>query len=275
MLITLTTDFGLDDVYVATMKGVILGIAPDASLVDITHTLAPQDIQQAAFVLWASVPYFPQPSVHLVVVDPGVGTFRRALATRTSWGILVGPDNGIFSYVWASATTELTVALESPKFRRATVSPTFHGRDVFAPAAAYIASGVSLDELGPHVQNPVRLPLPALEVRERSLRGEVIHIDRFGNAITSIGRLVWEGPILHLDPAFGEGEPRTLNAERVRVVAGDNDVGPIRHTYGVVPVGRPLALVGSEGLLEVGVNQGHGAQELDLQVGDPVEIRVV
>jgi S-adenosyl-L-methionine hydrolase (adenosine-forming) len=274
-LISLTTDFGLDDGYVGTMKAVMAGIAPAVPQVDITHAIAPQDIAAAAYVLWTSLPYFPPESVHLVVVDPGVGTSRRAIASWTAWGTLVGPDNGVFSYVWHAAPSQLTVALEAPDYQRAAVSRTFHGRDIFAPAAAHIASGVPLKAFGPEVEDPVRLPVPRMAASDEAIRGEVIYIDRFGNAITSIGRLTWDGRLLRLDPVFVEAEQRAIRAERVTVRVAGRAIGPIRRTYGEVAPGEALALVGSEGLLEVATRGGHGARELGLAVGDPVEIAAI
>ena len=275
MIITLTTDFGAEDGYVGTMKGVMLGIAPEATLVDITHAIAPQDVRQAAYVLWTCLPYFPQDSVHLVVVDPGVGTSRRPIASQTAWGLLVGPDNGVFSYVWEAAPPHLTVVLAERRYQRQVVSSTFHGRDVFAPAAAHLAMGVPLKELGPVVDAPIRLPTPRLDIETDRVVGEILHVDRFGNAISSIGRLIWEGGILHLDPAFGDRSAHLLNARRFRVRVAGRDVGPVRHTYGEVAAGSPLALVGSEGMLEIAVNLGHGANVLDVHVGDIVELVAV
>jgi hypothetical protein len=232
-------------------------------------------VREAAYVLWTSLPYFPQDTVHLVVVDPGVGTSRRAIASRTSWGMLVGPDNGVFSYIWASAPPDLTVSLENPAYHRAAVSKTFHGRDIFAPAAAHLAAGVPIEKLGPVVKDLVSFPTPVMTVKTTGLSGEVIYVDRFGNVITSIGRLVWEEAMLHLDPVFVEEESRMLNADRSRVVAAGRDLGRIRRTYGEVAKGEPLALVGSEGMLEIAVNHGHGADTVGLKVGDPVEVKIV
>ena len=152
------------------------------------------------------------------------------------------------------------------------VSRTFHGRDIFSPAAAYLARGVPLDEFGPEVTDPVRLPAPVLTVTESVIAGEVIYIDHFGNVITSIGRLVWDGALLSLDPAFGDAPAGVINAGRVRVIAAGRDLGTVRRTYGEVEPGEPLALVGSEGLLELAVNHGHGAQTLGFTIGAPVEI---
>ena len=272
MLITITTDFGTRDGYVGTMKGVIAGIAPGVPCIDITQEIPPQDVRSAAYVLWTALPYFPPESIHVVVVDPGVGTARRPIAARTSWGTLVGPDNGVFSYVWEAAPPERIVELANPDYRTVAISSTFHGRDIFSPAGAHLARGVPLAEFGPEVTDPVRLPAPVLTVTDTTIAGEVIYIDHFGNVITSIGRLVWEGALLSLDPAFGDAPAGIINAARVRVLVAGRDLGPVRHTYGEVSPGEPLALVGSEGLLELAVNRGHGAQALNLKIGDYVEI---
>jgi S-adenosylmethionine hydrolase len=274
LLITLTTDFGTQDAYVGLMKGVMAGIAPGVVFVDLTHEVPPQGVRSAACLLWTAIPYFPQESVHLAVVDPGVGTARRPLAARTPWGFLVGPDNGVFSYVWTAAPPDMIVQLEAHAYQRPVVSSTFHGRDIFAPAAAYLAAGVPLEALGSLLTDPVRLPPPYLDLSGGDILGEVLHVDHFGNAITSIGRLVWEGHILHLDPAFGSLRSIVLLPEEtVSVVAGGQDFGPIRRAYGEVAPGERLALVGSEGMLELAVSHGHAGTALGLRVGDVVEIR--
>jgi len=184
-IVSLTTDFGNQDGYVGTMKGVMVAIAPDINMVDITHEIKPQSVRETAYVLWTALPYFPEDAVHLVVVDPGVGTSRHAIASKTAWGILVGPDNGVFSYVWKQAPPELTVALENPAYQRPVVSGTFHGRDIFSPAAAHIAAGVPLREFGPEVSLPVRLPAPGMTVEGDRILCEVLYVDRFGNVITT------------------------------------------------------------------------------------------
>ena len=278
MLISLTTDFGIQDAYVGIMKGVMARIAPNVPLVDITHTVPPQDVRAAAYLLWTALPYFPEESVHLVVVDPGVGTQRRAIAARTAWGALVGPDNGVFSYLWAVTAPQQVVALENTAYQRPRISHTFHGRDVFAPAAAHLARGVPLAELGPAVSDPVRLPMPHLTLSGTRLEGEVLYIDHFGNVITSVGRLVWDSGLLRLDPAFGAAASRpaaqTIHPKRVRIEAGGYNFHEIRRTYGEVEPGTPLALVGSEGMLELSVAHGAGATALELAVGDPVHVTV-
>ena len=159
-IITLTTDFGASDGYVGTMKGVILSIAPDVALVDITHEIAPQNIRQAAYVLHDAAPYFPRGTIHLAVVDPGVGSARRALAVRTSHGFLVGPDNGLFTLFLADEPDAECRAITNAKYMLPRISSTFHGRDVFAPVAAHLANGADLADLGPRITDPVTFPIP-------------------------------------------------------------------------------------------------------------------
>ena len=184
-IITLTSDFGLSDGYVASMKGVILGIAPDAGLVDISHLIPPQEVRSAALVLATCYECFPAGTVHLAVVDPGVGTERRAIAVRTRSGFFVGPDNGIFSLVLAKETGWEARSLESEELWRKPVSGTFHGRDIFAPVAAGIARGVAFELVGP-VCFPAVLEWSSPVVGRTEVEGEIIHIDRFGNCITNV-----------------------------------------------------------------------------------------
>ncbi len=281
-IITLTTDFGIADGYVGTMKGVMLNIAPHARLVDITHDITRQNVRQTAYVLHTAYRFFPSGSVHLVVVDPGVGSARRPIAVRLSHGTFVGPDNGVFSYVMAEGAVETTVELTEPRHRLPLVSQTFHGRDIFAPAAAHLAAGVPVDELGPTVPDPVVLPPPRLETGPRHIGGEVLHTDHFGNAITSIGRLLWRGDELSLEPAFRQqsDERARLTADEAVVALGSGgpqtegrEIESVRRTYADVEPGDALALVGSGGHLEIAVREGSGAERLGLQPGDPVELR--
>ena len=303
-IITLTTDFGTADGYVGTMKGVILGIVPDARLVDISHEIRPHNVRQAAYVLYTAYPFFPLYTVHLAVVDPGVGGTRRPIALRTPVGYFVGPDNGILSYVMACEPVEALVELADPRYRLPHVSHTFHGRDVFAPAAAHLAAGVPITALGPPVADPVTFPPPRLEVGPDGITGEVLHADRFGNVITSIGRLEWSEEELLLGPAFqrvgireqgagigdqgsvvgglgamggqrkaeGGKEVRFRAAEAVVVVAGQEIAG-VRRTYAEAAPGEPLALVGSQGHLEIAVREGSAAHRLGLRPGDQVLVR--
>lgn len=275
-IVTLTTDFGVADGYVGTMKGVMLEIAPEVQLVDITHQIAPQNVRQAAFVLYSAYSFFPSHTVHLVVVDPGVGSARRAIALQTSQGSFVGPDNGVFSYVMAEERVETVVELTDPRYCLSRISHTFHGRDIFAPAAAYLAAGVPIAELGSSVSDPITFPLPRLQITPNTLTGEVLHADHFGNVITSIGRLLWKGKGLLLEPAFGEagGEKGVCpQADEASVIAAGRKLVGVHRTYAEVEPGQVLALVGSEGHLEIAVREGSAAERLGLQSGDPVALR--
>lgn len=275
-LVTLLTDFGLTDSYVATMKGVILGIAPGTQLVDISHAIAPQQVRQAAYVLYVSYPYFPTHAVHLVVVDPGVGSARRSIAVRTPVGTFVGPDNGVFSYVMYRERVEVVVDLSDSRYHSSSVSHTFHGRDIFAPAAAHLAAGIPMTEMGPLVNDVVLLPCPRLELMGSDLVGEVMHIDRFGNVITSVGRLEWAQDELVLQAAFGQvQESARFDAARVVVEVAGHRVASVRRTYAEVEAGMSLALVGSSGHLEVAVRDGSAAEAMDLHLGDEVLVRLV
>ncbi len=272
--IALLTDFGTTDMYVGVMKGVIRRICPDAALVDITHHIEPQNVRQAAFALMASHSYFPPGTVFLVVVDPGVGTTRRPIAVRGGDNIFVGPDNGVLTYALAGTTPLSIVELNNSAYHLPEVSDTFHGRDLFAPAAAYLAGGVKLEELGTAADSMFVLPTPALLVSGKTISGEVTQIDRFGNVITSIGYLHWvNAGRLRLSPRFGDQHtPVPLNAEESRVELNSTVQHGIRHTYGDAPRGELLALVGSSGFLELAVNQGSAAARLGVEIGDRVEL---
>ena len=274
MIISITTDFGEKDGYVGTMKGVMSRIAPGIPFVNITQTISPQNVAETAYVLWTALPYFPTDSVHLVVVDPGVGTHRLAIAARTPMGYVVGPDNGVFSYIWAVAPPEKIVALTNPKYQLTGISSTFHGRDIFSPVAAHLAAGVALEEFGAEVTDPVLLPTPEVTVGEKSISGSILYVDHFGNCITSIGKLVWSGDRLNLAAVWGDTQAVSLQAKGSRVTVAGRELGPVRHTYGEVGLGEGLALVGSEGMLEIATNHGNGALELGLSMGDPVTIHL-
>jgi S-adenosyl-L-methionine hydrolase (adenosine-forming) len=254
-IITLLSDFGLSDGYVASMKGAILGICPSARLVDVTHLVPPQDVRAGAFLLANVVPDFPEGTVHLAVVDPGVGTGRKPIAVRTSRGFLVGPDNGLFSLVLEKETKAEARAIENPAYRHPKVSKTFHGRDIFAPAAAHLASGVPFEEFGP-VCTPKIAHWSRATATVSELRGEIIHIDRFGNAISNIGE-----NMLREFAAKGRTE---AGIRRRRF--------PLVSTYGDLEPGTLMALIGSSGYLEVAVNQGSAAEKLRIIPGEPIRV---
>jgi hypothetical protein len=267
-IITLLTDFGTRDHYVASLKGVILGLNPNVTLVDLSHEVPPQDVTAGAFVLAEAAPYFPPGTIHLAVVDPGVGTSRRGLAARCREQYWVGPDNGLFHFVFAGQhqgerygfhLPDCTiVSLETPVFFRQHVSATFHGRDVFAPVAAHLSLGVELGQLGPLLPAPVPLPIAEPTFTPEVARGEVIYIDRFGNLITNLATepvLAWLGS----DRPF-------------RLQAGGIVLRRLSPTYAEVGPGEPLALMGSHGYLEVAVNQGNAAKLLKAKAGLPVAV---
>jgi hypothetical protein len=256
-IITLLTDFGTRDAYVAAMKGVILGLNPEVVLVDLSHEVPSQDILAGAFVLAEAAPYFPPGTIHLAVVDPEVGTARRGLAARARGRYFVGPDNGLFHLAWQGAGDLEIVSLTNPAYFRPEVSATFHGRDVFAPVAAHLSLGVALGEFGPAIHDPVPLPCPAPGFAREAARGEIIYVDRFGNLVSNLKAAALRDWLA--------GRPA-----HVRV--GGLTLTGLARTYGEVPPGQFLALEGSHGFLEVAVNQGSAAQGLKVAVGQPVEV---
>lgn len=276
--IALLTDFGTSDIYVGVMKGVIQRINASSHLIDLTHDIQPQNIRQGAFALANAYSYFPQETVFLVVVDPGVGSSRLPVAVHTGDYIFVAPDNGVLSYVLAEQPIRHAVSLNNPNYHLYPVSNTFHGRDIFAPSAAYIAAGVELSEIGQAVDELVQIPAPFLQgdARGRALQGEVIHIDHFGNVVTSIGRMQWLAPDqLKLTPAFNSPvAPVIIDAPNVMFTVKRQHVMGVMQGYSTTPVGKALALVGSNGYLELSINQGDFAAQYEVQIGDPVELRL-
>ena len=263
-IVTLTTDFGLRDAYVGAMKGVILSIAPAATLVDLSHDIAPQSIAEAAFIVYSAYRYFPPDTVHLVVVDPGVGTARRPLALRTRRGLFVAPDNGVLGYVLDREPEWTAAHLREERFWLRETSHTFHGRDIFAPVAAHLAAGAPLEALGPQVYDPVQRPFPRLiRCGERRVQAQVVYVDRFGNAITN---LAGEEQIAGRPAAQWRGH---LTA---RLAAGT--VAGIQTTYGEAAAGAFLLLVGSSGFVEIACREGHAAGALGIRIGDPVHFEV-
>ena len=259
--ITLMTDFGIKDGNVGVMKGVIWNILPQAQIADLSHMVGPQNVAEAALILARSVPYFPAGTIHVVVVDPGVGTARRPMAARIGNSCYVGPDNGTIT-LWlerAQAGSEPCefVELEDPRFRLPVVSHVFHGRDIFAPAAAHLASGVELADFGHLFTDPVKLQLPKPVRTQRGLRGEVVHIDHFGNIASNIRVEDIGDAMSHKD--------------QIRVRLGKTEVNGMVNTFGERPMGEVVALLGSTGNLIVSVVNGNAAQKLGVKVGDEIE----
>ena len=273
--IALLTDFGTRDPYVGVMKGVIQSIAPGAPLIDLSHSVLPQNVRQAAFMLMTAYHYFPVGTVFLVVVDPGVGSSRRALIVEADGYTFIAPDNGVLSYVLRETDATKSFLLENRDFQLKTVSTTFHGRDVFAPAAAHTASGRSPAEFGSAVSEIVQLPDPKLQRVADRLFGEVIYADHFGNLITSIGRLQWDSHDLQLRPAFGQQIDKVrFDVRRASVTIRDRQIESVQRTYSESPAGMLVALVGSSGFLEVAINQGSAAAVLGAEAGDVIEVQL-
>ncbi|HJX70178.1 MAG TPA: SAM-dependent chlorinase/fluorinase, partial [Dehalococcoidia bacterium] len=239
-IITLTTDFGTQDAYVAAMKGVILGINPGATLVDICHSIEPQNIAQAAFVIGTAYDYFPQDTIHVVIIDPGVGSQRRAIALKTPRAFFVAPDNGVLSYVIGASPEEpQAVALTNPKFWRHPVSSTFHGRDIFAPVAAHLSLGVPLEEFGEVIPSLFAFPMPHPRMGANGeLIGHIIHIDHFGNLITNVKKEDLPSGKLCLEIAG-----QRIESLSTSYAAGD----------------KLLAVLGSSGHLEIAAKNGSAA----------------
>jgi hypothetical protein len=270
--IALLTDFGTRDAYAGILRGVLAGRAPEARIIDLTHEIPPGDIRAAAFHLWQAHGFQPAGTIFLTVVDPGVGTGRRPIAVRLPNGIGVGPDNGLFSYLLPSAAPAEAVIIEVARLTKDPPSQTFHGRDVFAPAAALLAEGAALVDLGPPALDLVSLPAPRLELSDRSAIGEVLNIDTFGNAVTSVGSLHHAGTRLELSPCWLPGASRSFEFSTARVRIGPRLQFTLARTYADVPRGQPLAYIGSSRLLEIGVHGGRADQLLGLAPGIQVTL---
>jgi S-adenosylmethionine hydrolase len=258
-IITLTTDFGLHDQYVAVMKGIILSINPNAVIVDVTHDIPPGSLLQAAQVINDTVPYFPQGTVHVAVIDPGVGGARLPVAVETNECFFVGPDNGIFWPVTEKLQVTRSVHLTEKKYFLAQISNTFHGRDIFAPVAAYITLGHDIKTMGIEIDTLMKLQIPRPHTENNVLHGQIIRVDNFGNLITNIHQ---------------EELERFLESAPVHICIGDMEIHEIRRIYTSVSEGEPLALYGSTCLLEIAVNAGRATDLLGLKASEIVGMDV-
>lgn len=254
-ILTLLSDFGYDDVYVGVMKGVISQINPNLTLIDLNHQITPQNIAAARFSLMNAYPYFPDGTVHLAVVDPGVGSQRRAIALKLEKGYLVGPDNGIFSGIIAENPVITAIELTNSEYWRISEpSSTFHGRDIFAPVAAHLASGVSLQKLGREI-NPetlVKLNIAKCQIITNGVASCIQYIDHFGNLISNI------------PGSFVEGKTWCVEVQGLQI--------PGCATYSDVEAGEVLALVGSHGWVEVAVNSGNAQIQLQMKYLDNLQV---
>ena len=258
-LITLLTDFGNRDHYVAAMKGVILRLCPQAQIVDITHEVAPHDILGGAFVLAQAAPHFPPETLHVVVVDPGVGTKRNILAARLGRQTFLFPDNGVITFVADKMPLEAVTTFTNTKLlNRTKVSTTFHGRDIFAPLAAQLRMGLPLDRLGPQPDTYKLLDLPVPTLNEHEVVGQVIYVDHFGNLISNISQQI-------LMEAFDDPIHAVVSLE-------SNMIGPLEKAYADTGEGQQLALINSMGYVEVAVNIGRACDILNAGVGSAVSV---
>jgi S-adenosyl-L-methionine hydrolase (adenosine-forming) len=257
-IITLLTDFGLNDGYNGIMKGVIWKIAPGISIVDITHSISPQNVLEGAFMLQKVAPCFPAGTVHVGVVDPGVGTHRRPIAARIGPYYFIGPDNGLASALlqWAEeqGRESAFVHLDNPRYWLAKVSNVFHGRDIFAPVAAHLASGVPLEALGSPIADPVRLFIPQAERTQQGWRGQVISIDGFGNLSTNLT----------------QSQMKELSRPRFHIAT--RRIDGIVETFGMRPSGELVVVYGTTNDLMIAVVQGSAKETLQVKVGDTVEV---
>jgi len=252
----MTTDFGMQDGNVGVMKGVIYGLNPQVRIVDLSHDIEPRKITQAAFVLSRHYRYFPAGTIHLVVVDPGVGSERRALIVQTAEASFVAPDNGVLTYVVRDARRAIKhiIDITNPRFWLDHISPVFHGRDIFAPVAAHLSLGVPVFAFGEEVDDLVTFPLPQVERGGGELKGQVAHIDRFGNLLTNIYRR------------------DLLSWREIKVRVGNRELAGLSRTYADGQEGEVIAYIDSSEELAVAVVNGSARDLLGAQVGDEVEV---
>ncbi|NOX97245.1 MAG: SAM-dependent chlorinase/fluorinase [Nitrospirae bacterium] len=258
--ITLLTDFGGKDSYVGVMKGVIQGINPQARVIDLCHEVPPQDIHSAAFLLKVSYKYFPRGTIHVIVVDPGVGSKRKIVCLKTSDYLFLAPDNGVLTPIRQEEKIEEIVEVSRQRYFLKEVSRTFQGRDIFAPVAAHLSLGVNPSELGPKVSHFRDLKIPPVHFSEKGLEGEIIYIDRFGNLITNITR------------ADLRGLEKKISGKGIRITVGGKEIRKINKSYAESQSGELLAIIGSSHYLEISLNQGNARKVLGLDRGEKLII---
>ena len=256
-IVALLSDFGGRDHYAGAMKGVILGICPDATLVDLSHDIPPHDLQFAALELAAACPYFPAGCVFLVVVDPGVGSARRGVAADTGDHRFVAPDNGVLTAVFQQTPPKRVVELTERRYARPSVSRTFEGRDRFAPAAAWLAKGVQLSALGRPVSDYRSIEIPVIQADADGIEGVVLRVDRFGNLVTNIDRLAFD---------------RVASGGEIEIEVGGHSVGRLVETYADIAADEVCALFGSTDHLEIAANAASAVERLGVDRGAPVRL---
>ncbi len=268
--IALITDFGIDDPYVGIMKGIISELSPDSPLIDITNTIPPGDIQRGAFVLWQAVQDFPKGTIFLCVVDPGVGTERKPIFLHTGDQIYIGPDNGLPSYLLYKSNFTCW-ELSNPEYQRENSSTTFHGRDIFAPAAGYAAISISGNQFGPQLTSLNKLPKPTLSNNERSLAGEILSQDHYGNLFTSLGVFEYKNDSLHYRSWIDNGKLQIDDPTKIRIRVTDQQL-PLVRTFASIGSGMSAGLIGSTGLLEIVANQSSAKTLLGIEKGTSVSL---
>jgi len=265
-LITLLTDFGLADEYVGLMKGVILSINPLAKIIDLTHQIDPQDIVQAAYTIKSSYKYFPKGTIHVLVVDPGVGSSRSVIALEKDGHIFLAPDNGLLALLINSKKDNFIISVDNSKYFLKNISRTFHGRDIFAPVAAHMTNGVKLHEIGSPIDGEkltqIKMPVPHT-LSGGGIKGSVIFIDRFGNLITNI------------DADLIEKNINQKKNSDIKIILGNKIIHGLSNNYKSVNIQSSLAIIGSKGYLEISVNYGNAKQYFKAQKGDKVIIHTI
>jgi len=257
-IITLTTDFGLKDPYVAEMKAVILSISPKTKIVDITHGTEKFNIRMGAYTLAAACPYFPKGTIHVAVIDPGVGTKREAILIQAKSAYFIGPDNGVLALAAKGRGIRHIYRMENSKFTLPKISNTFHGRDIFAPAAAYLANEISPSEFGPEIPEIVTPKFAKITKTKTTLTGEIIHIDDFGNIITNLREKDLE--------LMSTRKTVNLKLKNTRLKLR------LCKAYSEVKAQQPLVIIGSHNFLEISINRGNAAENFKIRVGDKVRL---
>ena len=258
-IIALLTDFGAGDAYAASLKGVIHSINPNAKIIDISHSVRPQDVKQAAFILQEIYPYFPKQTIYVAVVDPGVGSSRRAICVKTAKGYLIGPDNGLFDLVLAGESKYEVRCLVNHQYFLNRISATFHGRDIFAPVAAYLSRSEIFSKLGPILKTTQKLNFPVAKIRDRKISGEIIYIDHFGNTVSNISKKLFN--------KLNSKHRYTIQIRSIRIKQ-------IKSFFSEGQKNKPMALWNSSNLLEIALRNGSAAKTFGIKIGHPISIQI-
>ena len=268
--IVILTDFGTSDPYVGIMKGVIATISPNTQIIDLTQEISPGDIARGAFVLWQSIFYFPSGTIFLCVIDPGVGTYRKPVIVNSKGFTFIGPDNGLFTFILKDDSQGWI--LQNPEYMLPNPGNTFHGRDIFAPAAAYASKGIPGPNYGEPNSEFESIPLPNLSIpKPGELRGQILHADQYGNLVTSLGQIN-HSEINGFQPWIGDLKPFGLNLQKSRLSLPSGDTLSYAKTFAEIPDGHCGFIVGSTGLIEIVANRQSAANLLNLGSGDIITL---